>query len=294
MTNEIIKRLVTLLLLLPLVALAQEEIELPPMHHVVKVTMPKSMQLPDDFPLNDQNQIDCETCHGIKDIENTPVEKVDKSADNFHRGGPYQKLSNFCFRCHEEKAYQRRNIHKLLDDNGKYEEKDCEYCHKKAPDPTREIVRQDLEFRLPPQKLCFGCHLKTPHLNALTHQVKPDKPMLKRIQQSEQDLGVILPLDSDGKIMCATCHATHESGLIDPETPAGKQVVDATLEEGVSYLEHPWNAVFMEDKKERLEQLVQETGKTFQLSYQRLENEVLLRLSAKDGSLCQACHELAE
>jgi len=288
---------VALLLLLPVVGVAQDEIaekkkiELPPMHHVVKVKPPEGMKPPKDFPLNDQNQIDCKTCHGIKDIEKTPIDKVDKKAHNFHRGGPYKNLRDFCFKCHEKKDYQRPNIHKLLDDKGKFDKKACEYCHKKALDPTKKIDREKLEFRLPPQKLCFGCHLKTPHLNALTHQVKPDEKMVKRIKKAEQKHAVILPLDSDGKIMCATCHSPHEPGVIDKDKPAGKQVADAKLDDGVSYVDHPWNTVFMADKKTRLEKLMQETGKTYRLSYQRLKHEVLLRLPAKDGVLCQACHE---
>jgi hypothetical protein len=286
-----------LLLLLPVVGMAQEKvvqkkkIELPPMHHVVKVAVPEGMKPPKDFPLNDQNQIDCKTCHGIKDIENTPVDKVDRKANNFHRGGPYKNLREFCFKCHEKKEYKRPNIHKLLDDKGKYDEKACEYCHKKAPDPKKKIDRQKLEFRLSPEKLCFSCHLKTPHLNALVHQAKPDEKMVKRIKKSEQKQGVILPLDNDGKIMCVTCHASHEPGVIDKEKPAGKQIADAGLDDGVSYVEHPWNTVFVADKKDRLEKLMQETGKTYHLSYQRIKHEVLLRLPAKDGTLCQACHE---
>ena len=208
----------------------KKKIELPSMHHLVKIKPPQDMKIPKAFPLNDKGAIDCKTCHGIKNIEKTPIDKVDKKAKNFHRGGPYEQLSEFCHNCHEKKDYKRPNIHNLLDDKGKYDEAKCEYCHKKAPDLKKDIKRDDLEFRLSPQKLCWGCHLKTPHLNALNHLVKPDKKMRKHMLKAEKKLNVILPLDKEGKIMCATCHAPHESGLIDKKKPAGKQVADTDLE----------------------------------------------------------------
>ena len=285
------------LLCLPAVLMATEnpsdeekKIELPPLHHVVGIKPPDDMKMPKEFPLNEQGEIDCETCHGIKDIENIPFDDVDKDADNFHRGGPYNQLIDLCYRCHDKKDYQRPNIHDLLNNNGEYDEEECEYCHKEAPDPEKEIERDELEFRLPPQKLCFGCHLKTPHFNALNHQVEPAKEMRKRMREAEKRLKVILPLDEEGKVMCATCHSPHEPGVIDKEKPAGRQVDDADLEKGVSYIDHPWNHVFQADKEARLQELSRQGGGIHTLRYQRIQTEVLLRLPAKDGTLCQACH----
>lgn len=272
--------------------IAQEKkIELPPMHHLVNVKPPKDMKVPDKLPLDDEGKIDCKTCHGIKDIDKTAIDKVDREADDFHRGGPYKKLTDFCYLCHDKKDYQRPNIHNLLDDKGKYDKKDCEYCHRKVPDPKKEIKCDELELRLPPEKLCWGCHLKAPHFNALIHQAEPDKEMRQRIEKSENKYKVILPLDGDDKIMCVTCHSPHEQGLIEKDKPAGRQVADVDVEKGVSYKAHPWNKVFVADKEIRLRKLAEQSGKVHSLRYQRLQDEVLLRLSAKDGTLCLACHE---
>ncbi len=83
--------------------------------------------------------------------------------------------------------------------------------------------------------------------------------------------------------------------MISREKPAGKQVlnngVDNDLDKGITYSEHPWNKVFIEDKKTRLNKLNQETDKNHVLNYQRIEKEILLRLSAKDGKLCLVCHK---
>ncbi|MCK4708356.1 MAG: hypothetical protein KAU21_07050, partial [Gammaproteobacteria bacterium] len=72
---------------------------------------------------------------------------------------------------------------------------------------------------------------------------------------------------------------------------AAKQVQDRDVEQGVGYEDHPWNSVVIEDKKSRLEQLAKDSGSHFKIAYQRLRYEVLLRLPAKDGTLCLACHK---
>ncbi|MCF6209767.1 MAG: hypothetical protein L3J88_09395 [Gammaproteobacteria bacterium] len=269
---------------------AERLVDLPPLHHLVNIKPSQAVQLPERFPLNHRSEIVCETCHGIEDIEDIPFDEVDKRAPAFLREGPYAKTTAFCYRCHEEKAYRRKNIHDLLDAQGKYDEKACEYCHQKALDPNKDYTREQLKLRLPPETLCLGCHLKTPHLNALNHLQKPDQKMRRRMQAAERKLGIILPLDEQGRIMCVTCHSPHERGLIDVGKPAGKQVAGGDLQQGVVYEDHPWNSVYRADKQTRLEML-QDNATPLNLYYRRLHSEVLLRLSAKDGSLCFACHE---
>ena len=288
-------RLIGMLLLVNLSAVAAgaDEKKLPPLHHVIEVEVPDEMKIPEEFPLSDNGRIICKTCHGIEGIEDLLFDEVDREAEVFHRGGPYRRLTDFCYRCHDKKSYSRPNIHQLLDDKGEYDKKACEQCHVEVPDPKQEnIVRSELKFHLPPQKLCYGCHLKTPHLNALNHQVEPDEEMRKRIGRAEQELGVILPLAGNGNIMCATCHTAHQRGLINPEWPAGRQVADTDLDEGVTYREHAWDEVFQADKRERLEKLSEEGGTKHALAYRRIEKEILLRLPARDGTLCMACHKL--
>ncbi|MCW8830722.1 MAG: hypothetical protein OQK32_04280 [Gammaproteobacteria bacterium] len=278
--------------LLPLQLIAEEKkIELPLMHHLVDIKPPEEMKVADYLPLSDEGKIICKTCHGIKDIDKTEIDRVDKKADDFHRGGPYEKLSDFCYLCHDKNDYQRPNIHNLLDEDGKYDEKDCEYCHKEAPDPEKKIKRDELEFRLPPENLCWGCHLDAPHFNALNHRIEPSREMRKRIAASEKKHRIILPLDSENKVMCVTCHSPHEPGVIAEDKPAGRQVADVSVEKGVQYEDHGWNKVFRADKEKRLKKLAAQGGGAHQLKYQRLQDEVLLRLSAKDGTLCLACHE---
>ena len=269
---------------------AKDDQEMPAMHHVFDVEPSAAISVPDDFPLNKKKRIDCQTCHGIKDMKQQDYEKIDKQSEDFLREGPYSQLSDFCYRCHEADNYQRDNVHKMLDDEGEIIESSCLYCHKKVLKPEDDIKRDEINLRLPAEKICYGCHLFTPHLNALAHQKKLDEKMAKRIRRYQQEHEIMMPLSDDGKVMCVTCHSAHPIDVIDRDKPAGKQVANDDLEKGVVYRAHAWGKVFAEDKKNRLQKSNAETGKNYVLNYQRIEKEILLRLPAKDGSLCLACH----
>lgn len=272
-------------------AIAKEQQAMPPMHHLFDVKPSKNISVPESFPLNKQQQVSCQTCHGIKDIKDQDFKKINKQGDDFFREGPYEQLSDFCSRCHDTKPYQRDNIHKMLDDKGKIIKSRCLYCHEKVLDAEKEFKAEELKLRLPVENICYGCHLYTPHLNALGHQKKPDKDMQKRIRQYEQQHDIILPLTANGRVTCISCHSSHPPDVISRDKPTGKQLTDNDMERGISYKKHPWNQVFSADKKERLKQLKQKVDKLYPLNYQRIEKEILLRLPAKNGRLCLACHE---
>lgn len=275
---------------------AKEGQDMPAMHHLFDVKPSADISIPDAFPLNEKRQIDCQTCHGIKDMKDQDLEKVDKQDDDFFRDGPYETLSDFCYRCHDKKQYQRDSIHKMLDENGKIIKDTCLYCHEKTPDLEQEedYEQGELGLRLPPQNICYGCHLYTPHMNALSHQQEPDEDMRKRIKEYEQAHEIILPLSGEGKIMCITCHSSHQLGVISMQKAVGKQVDNSDIDKGITYSGHPWSKVFIADKKDRLDDLAKETGKIYQLRYQRIEKEILLRLPAKDGELCLVCHDFGK
>ncbi len=285
-----IMKILQLLMIFWITGSVMADIKLPPLHHLVDVDVPDSMSIPDGFPLSKKGQIECATCHGIKDIKEIPYDNVDKQDADFFRQGPYQNLTNFCYQCHEQKQNQRPNIHILRDQKGELKKEQCAFCHLEAPEPDSDYDQHDLKFRLPSQKLCLGCHLISPHLNSVNHLVEVDDEMFKRIKQYEKEHQVILPLN-EKTIQCITCHSSHENGVIDKTRAAARQVQDRDLKKGIGYQQHSWNEVVQADKKVRLDELAKKTGQRFDIGYQRLNFEVLLRLPAKDGTLCLACHK---
>jgi len=274
---------------------AEDKIELPLLHHLVGVKPSDAIKVPDKFELGDEGELICATCHGLKDIDKTPVDKVDKEAADFLVGGRYRNLTGLCYQCHDEQKTQRENIHILLDEHGEIKKKQCTYCHEEVPDRDKKLSVAELKLRLPMQNICYGCHLKDPHFNAVEHQVKPaQKEMLERIKKQSEKLGILVPLSDKQEVICVSCHSPHQYGVIDPEKPAGKQVKNDDLQEGVTYKAHPWNKVFTVDKSDRLTEFNQQHKMNVEFAYQRIVQEALLRLPAKDGQLCLVCHDFKD
>jgi nitrate/TMAO reductase-like tetraheme cytochrome c subunit len=270
---------------------------LPDLHHAVDVKLLDEMQPPAEFVLKEDRKIGCKTCHGLEKIEETPYDKIDKNAPDFLRKDGYKKLETFCANCHDKKAHERPNIHLMLNDDGTIKKENCLFCHNEVNE-SREKLRPlvDTHLRLPPEKVCLGCHLKTPHFNAVEHtdanlktlenSKSSARNMKTQLLETEKEQGVHLPLsENDEVLLCLTCHSPHAKGVLGEKNPASNQV-NGDIKKGVEYEKHSWNDVMEADKRERLEKI----GDVLP-PYQRLKNEVLLRLPAKDGTLCLSCHE---
>lgn len=280
---------------LSVVLQAEEKPELPPFHHIVGVEPSNAITIPKELKLGEDGELICATCHGLKEIDKTPTDKVDTNSKDFLVGGTYRRLTGFCYRCHDQEKTQRENIHVMLDKQGEIKKDNCTYCHEEVPDREQNLKLTELKLRLPIEQVCYGCHLKDPHFNAVEHQVKPaQKEMLQRIATHSKELNILIPLTDKQEVMCVSCHTPHQYGVIDPEKPAGKQVLIDDLERGIEYQEHPWDKVFSADKEARLGEFNQQHKMNVQFSYQRIVQEALLRLPAKDGQLCLVCHDFKD
>lgn len=264
---------------------------LPDLHHAVDVKLLDTMQPPEAFKLKDHT-IACDTCHGLKDMADIPYDKVDKKSADFLNGGPYPDIQSFCFNCHDKKASERENIHILLDETKAIKKKNCLFCHQEIHEKRdQKRDKSELKLRLPPEKLCLGCHLKSPHLNAIEHQdAKPKPEMKKYMDKQAQDKNIFLPLAENGHVTCISCHSPHQKGVLESENIAGNQI-EGDIKKGITYKAHSWDQVFKNDKQDRLMLWELTHHERINIGYERIEQEVLLRLPAKDGSLCLTCHQ---
>jgi nitrate/TMAO reductase-like tetraheme cytochrome c subunit len=266
---------------------------LPDLHHAVDIKLLDPMTPPKSFVLKTGHLLQCKTCHGLEKMDEIPYDKVNKNDPAFLRGGPYRNFEAFCYQCHSKKDNEQPNIHVMLEKNGDIKKQNCLYCHEEVNEQRDKPREQSaLKLRLPIEDVCLGCHLKTPHLNALEHQeAKPKDEMKKHMKAEAQKHGIILPLANSGKVICVSCHTPHPDGVINgKKNPAGTQV-KGDVEKGVEYSKHSWNLIYQADKQERLAMLGLLNEEFYELPYQRIKSEVLLRLPAKDGELCLSCHE---
>jgi nitrate/TMAO reductase-like tetraheme cytochrome c subunit len=271
----------------------KESKRLPDLHHAVDIEISDAMNPPESFELKEGRFLQCKTCHGLKQMDQIKYDQIDKTDPSFLRGGPYRELTDFCFQCHDREDHERPNIHVMLNDEGEVQKDHCLYCHEtlhKERDIPKRV--EQIKLRIPADKLCLGCHLKTPHLNAIEHlEAEPEEEMKKHMERETEKNGIILPLSQDGKVTCISCHSPHPEGVIDAaKNPAGNQV-SGDVKEGIKYKKHRWSEIVRQDKADRLEMHAFRTGAFYELPYGRIDKEVLLRRSAKNGDLCLSCHQ---
>ena len=128
------------------------------------------------------------------------------------------KRTTLCFRCHKEEQYARLDPHNQISESGDFDEKKCLYCHSEMPDAMVQSYN-DVKLIGNLEVLCFRCHYKQSRFHPINanHLLIPSEAILANMQESEEKLGVILPVDNEGKITCPTCHNPHERGVLPSE-----------------------------------------------------------------------------
>ncbi len=155
---------------------------------------PSTVSVAAGFPL-ENGLLSCITCH---------VEPAHGGAAAvpapYHRGGPYARTRDLCFKCHEEEGYQRANPHQPAD-------RACAACHVAPPGPG--VLPEQARLRADPKAVCAGCHEGPVHTGLSAHLQAAAPP------------GAGLALPVDGSIQCWTCHDVHNHAARSdpPESP---------------------------------------------------------------------------
>jgi len=154
--------------------------------------------------------------------------KVHKSTPNklLAKMKPFRK-TDICMNCHikENKIF---DPHTQLNITGEIIKEKCLYCHTEKPDEknaTYDTHEMGVRFNSDIDTLCMGCHSRIyqiSHPVNAYHLLKPTEEIFSRMKESEVKFGIVLPLDYEGKIMCATCHNPHERGVMPNERIAAK------------------------------------------------------------------------
>jgi len=177
----------------------------------------RKLKIPADLPLRD-GKFTCNTCHYVyKQCQKRLFDR------NMLRGEPYPEVTDFCYRCHDKKNYKELNAHHQIQADGKLDVKMCLYCHAKKPD-EKTATYKEVTFIGGLTPLCQRCHqIKGNHPANFDHiGVTPSAAELKRMEAMIKEFNIILPLTTDGKMTCVTCHNPHEKGVIAADKPAAK------------------------------------------------------------------------
>ncbi len=186
--------------------------------HPVNIEPSKKIKnkIPPSFPLKD-GKIVCSTCHDIYlQCQKSTMNKISL------RGSPYPTRYKICYKCHNIKEYEMLNPHKQLDVNKKIIVERCLYCHIEKPD-EKYSGQRDIALKNNIGILCQRCHdIRGNHSGNSDHLRKPSAKGIKRMNEMKKKFNIILPLDTDGNLTCATCHNPHETGVIAAYRPSAK------------------------------------------------------------------------
>jgi hypothetical protein len=150
-----------------------------------------------------------------------------RAVRSFQKRTPVQK-KDVCSRCHISEGYKIFDPHTQLNANGEIIKEKCLYCHPEKPDEqtaTYNSKRENIKFKRHLKVLCLGCHIKQydiSHPVNANHMLEPKPEMYELMRASEKRFDIRLPLNYEGKIMCATCHNPHEKGVIPEGNTAAK------------------------------------------------------------------------
>ncbi len=160
------------------------------------------------YPLS-KGKLACVSCHD----PHGGKENADGGHQYSLRGAPYKKLTDFCFKCHEEKAWGKLNAHDQMASGGIILRKACVFCHVDVPDTSSAPPSKPEDFQGSLTDICLQCHQNTPHPE-VDHLVSLKSGMAENLDSFAKRRDVLLPLDFDRSITCVTCHNPHEKGLV--------------------------------------------------------------------------------
>ena len=252
----------------------------------------EKVKIPAAFPLDGAGRTTCLTCHDHLPLCQNPGREA-KGAFlrpvvlELEPTGGAESLS-FCYACHLEDEVAAYNPHeRQVTAAGEIEERRCLFCHRERLDPQVESERGDYRLRKEISVICIGCHLLTPHAGAAEHLEEPSEAVLATLREAEERLKVVLPLDEKERVNCATCHNPHQEGVFPVGSPAGALYTEAEIPPEVVAKYRNWARPGEGRKSFRL------GLPDFQAALRSVEDlkpERNMRLSARDGSLCAACH----
>lgn len=182
--------------------------------HPVGISPSDQVRIPDFMPL-ENGRITCTTCHDSKQQAGCVKKEMIDEVNVLFLRGKQKSRNSFCFLCHYEESYKLLNPHEQVNDRGEIQEETCLFCHSSIPDLKSKGPEKVTFVVQNPDAYCIGCHhgFVRKHPAGIDHLRKPSKKIMETLATSVERIGVELPLYK-GKVVCATCHNPHQTGVI--------------------------------------------------------------------------------
>ncbi|MBW2255151.1 MAG: hypothetical protein JRI25_11200 [Deltaproteobacteria bacterium] len=215
---------------------------------------PQEVTVASGWPLED-GQVTCATCHS------EPAHGGDfaELPSPWHRGGPYKRITEFCYQCHELHDYTRNDPHHPEAPRSPTDPT-CSACHSTLPETGAAPAESNL--RWDDTDACVVCHIGEVHYGVGMH-------VGNRVPE---DVQATLPPSialHDGDVTCWSCHEVHDgvsTGKLGGRM--GKAMREAALK----------------SKWKDVEEDAMWPGTS------AAEHPPLLALELENGALCRACH----
>lgn len=174
--------------------------------HKVGVKPPSWMFIPKELPLNDENKIECRTCHTAHGTGDPKKQGMERSV--------FLRVTNqnaeLCKLCHKDKVGYGNHPEKVLNNRldiefmffGDKNKVTCMSCH--TPHGSKyEKILVDSAYN---SKICYDCHTEKGKESDLNHPVNVSlgESMIKEIENT----GIKI---NEGKLICISCHKPHRA-----------------------------------------------------------------------------------
>lgn len=221
---------------------------------------PDEVRVQKGWPLED-GKVTCATCHA------EPAHGGEAAALEapWHRGGPYARVEELCYQCHDRAAYTRSDPHHPAVMRS-FEDPTCAACHTGPPAQGASLA--DSRLRAGAEEACLSCHVGPIHTGLVDHMGK----VVPEAQRAS--IAATLPLDAEGRIGCWTCHDAHQTEASSVAPDFDGRLVTQLVHQAIR---DDWKLALAPD--------------ALRLPGQApVEHPTLLALPASDGTLCLACH----
>lgn len=201
-------------------------------HPVGRKFTRQQINKPPGWPTPD-NLLSCITCHDVVVACHKDKPRPATNAE-FLREPAADGMTNWCGKCHaaaKQGPGQRYNPHQMLDERGQIKSSACQLCHVSPMENMRAGQRGGQpHLRSDGISLCAACHrshidyfepghiglrINRRSMDRLMKAVRPPTATMPASLPATRPAGAqpLLPLGTDQRIVCSTCHNPHPQGL---------------------------------------------------------------------------------